>query len=108
MNKIHRRKRLCIFDSAQLNEELNMSLELEFSSEFSKQLSFLLKQGDVIVPTVNSKHSLDIKQLTDSIYVINNITKELDSFIGILGEKHELISMVTPTNKNPLTHSELC
>ena len=30
MNKIHRRKRLCIFDSAQLNEELNMSLKTFF------------------------------------------------------------------------------
>ena len=106
--EIQKRCNYKLYNSLSITPMVDDSFE-DVSASFIGEVYALLKEEkEVFIVTPLIKHKKDIKEIIDNVYVINNITKELDSnFSKWISEQKYTKNIIIPTQESPLPNIEL-
>lgn len=106
--EIQKNCRYKIYNSLSVTPVFNNSFK-DVSSSFVGEVYTLLKEEkEVFIVTPLIKHKKDVKKVIDNVYIINHITKELDSnFSKWICEQKYTKNIIMPTQESPLPNIEL-
>lgn len=106
--EIQKRGNFLIFDQLETIAERDVDF-LECSESFIGELHYLHNTGnDVIILFPLCKHDKNIKQMSTYAFIINHITKELNSnFSHWVSNGINIKNTITPTQESPLPNTEL-
>ena len=106
--EIQKRCAYKIYDSSSIIPTVDNSFK-DVSPSFIGEIYTLLKEEDeVFIAAPLIKHKKDIKEIITNVYVINHITRELDSnFSNWISEQKYTKNIITPTQKSPLPNTQL-
>lgn len=100
-----------VFDSNVIEsfEDANFN-QLEFSNFFIGEINILHEHYEnVIIPLSPCKHKKELKQISDYVFMVNHIYKELDSNISNwISDNMYMKNITEPSLENPLPNIELC
>lgn len=101
-----------LFDSNIIEDIVNSDFDLlEVSDLFVGKIDYLYKHGhnNIIIPLSPDKHYMEIKRITDYVFIVNHIYRELDSNISNwISDNMYMKNITIPTLKNPLPNTDLC